>query len=98
MMEGHLFILLPVSSMDLCQTVTWSEGMYLIHANVCVLISNSASWNGTRCTYTYIHVCLVVANKENTVRWLIRSDLSGTLIHQQDISGNTPAHDAAEYG
>lgn len=50
------------------------------------------------CMFCHKHTHLSVADKPNTARWLIRSDVSGTLIHAKDVAGNTPAHDAADYG
>ena len=33
-----------------------------------------------------------------TARWLIDSDIGGTLVNTKDNSGDTPAHDAADNG
>lgn len=33
-----------------------------------------------------------------TVQWLIDSDVAGTLVNTKDLSGDIPAHDAAENG
>jgi len=34
----------------------------------------------------------------HTARWLINSDVGGTLVMAKDKNGDTPAHDAADNG
>ena len=40
----------------------------------------------------------VATGQLKTARWLIDSDVGGTLVNSKDNSGDTPAHDAADNG
>ena len=41
---------------------------------------------------------LPATGQVKTSKWLIDSDVGGTLINCKDNSGDTPAHDAADNG
>lgn len=43
-------------------------------------------------------IMFAATGQVNTSKWLIDSDMGGTLISSKDNSGDTPAHDAADNG
>ena len=47
----------------------------------------------------FFHICISTATgMVKTARWLIDSDLKGTLVKMKDNNGDTAAHDAADNG
>ena len=40
----------------------------------------------------------LASGQVHTARWLINSDVGGTLVMTKDKNGDTPAHDAADNG
>ena len=42
--------------------------------------------------------CFVATGQMKTAKWLIDSDVAGTLVTSKDNNGDTPAHDAADNG
>ena len=53
-------------------------------------------------SYPYTHTAFnhipPAAGQVHTARWLINSDVGGTLVVAKDKNGDTPAHDAADNG
>ena len=45
-----------------------------------------------------VHAFYIATGQIKTARWLIDTDIGGTLINMKDSSGDTPAHDAADNG
>jgi len=48
--------------------------------------------------YIHTHCIPPAAGQVHTARWLINSDVGGTLVVAKDKNGDTPAHDAADNG
>lgn len=48
--------------------------------------------------HTRTHCIPPAAGQVHTARWLINSDVGGTLVVAKDKNGDTPAHDAADNG
>ena len=42
--------------------------------------------------------CVLATGQLKTAKWLIDSDVGGTLVTSKDNNGDTPAHDAADNG
>ena len=57
-------------------------------------------WNPEVCNrpISFLSTRAPATGQVHTARWLINSDVGGTLVMAKDKNGDTPAHDAADNG